>query len=77
MGVHKAKKGPRAKMPKAKEPITKGQAGTCKQTSFCLCLQHSRNAFLCRQSYVTQEGCSMRANYAADDAVLTMHMGVL
>lgn len=29
IGVHKAKKGPKAKMPKAKEPTTKGHAGTC------------------------------------------------
>lgn len=35
IGVHKAKKGPKAKYPKAKEPTTKGHAGTCRLHDTC------------------------------------------
>lgn len=35
IGVHKAKNGPKAKMPKAKEPVTKGHAGTWYKAYAC------------------------------------------
>jgi len=72
----KQRRAPRQKCQKQKSPPQKAkQAPTSRP--LCVCLQHSHDAYLCRQSYVTQESCSMRANYAEDDAVLTMHMATL
>ncbi len=72
----KQRRAPGQRCQKQKSPPQKAkQAPTSRP--LCVCLQHSHNAYLCRQSYVTQEGCSMRANYAEDDAGLTMHMATL